>query len=140
MQMRNCDDVGHVTALDQSERTPKSAHLNDNRGLPRGAPGGEKLSTNQNAPFQISIIRMSPKICTFLLIQMPPHTTTVYEGRFVGFRIKNLLFLRRLKFLYICMHIGSCVTIFGVISKHMGRIQKWMVRDISIDCLTRRAG
>ena len=36
MQMKSCDVIGHVTALDQSNAYPKSAHLSDNRGLPRG--------------------------------------------------------------------------------------------------------
>ena len=45
---------GGETALDQSESAPKSAHLSDNRGLYGGAPSGNKRTTNQNAPFQIS--------------------------------------------------------------------------------------
>ena len=45
---------GGETALDQSDAYPKSAYLSDNRGLYSGAPGGNKRTTNQNAPFQIS--------------------------------------------------------------------------------------
>ena len=37
MEMRSCDVIGHVTALDQSNAYPKSAHLRDNRGSPRCA-------------------------------------------------------------------------------------------------------
>ena len=37
MEMRSCDIICHVTALDQSNAYPKSAHLSDNRGLPHGA-------------------------------------------------------------------------------------------------------
>ena len=90
----SCDVIGHVTSLDPWEWTPrgapwwwncyrpirclpKSAHLSDNRGLYGGAPGGNKRTTNQNAPFQISTNQKLTQICTFLLIQMPPYTTTI---------------------------------------------------------------
>ena len=45
---------GGETALEQSDAYPKSAHLSDNRGLNCVAPSGNKRTTNQNAPFQIS--------------------------------------------------------------------------------------
>ena len=42
--------------------SPKSCHLSDNRGLYSGAPGGNKRTTNQNAPFQISTNQNEPQI------------------------------------------------------------------------------
>ena len=65
MQM-SCDVIGHVTALDQSELAPvappggetaldqseSAPHLSDNMGFHVAPPGGNKRTTNQNAPFQ----------------------------------------------------------------------------------------
>ena len=42
---------GGETALDQSE---SALHLSDNRGFHVAPSGGNKRTTNQNAPFQIS--------------------------------------------------------------------------------------
>ena len=52
---------GGETALDQSESAPKSVHLNDNRGFHVAPPGGNKRTTNQNAPFQISTNQNEPQ-------------------------------------------------------------------------------
>ena len=46
------------------------------------------------------------------------------------------MLILRLKWL----HIGSGVTIFEMISKHMGRMLKCVVRDILIYCPTRMTG
>ena len=57
--------------------------------------------------------------------------------------IKITLILKRLKGLYMytwLLVIGSGVTICGVISKHMGRMLRCVVRYILIDCLTSRTG
>ena len=80
----SCDVIGHVTALDQSDpsiqlppcRPPSGETALDQSestknlliwaiigGLYSGAPGGNKRTTNQNAPFQP--IRMSPKSAHF---------------------------------------------------------------------------
>ena len=70
----SCDVIGHVTVLDQSDPSTKLPPwrplvvkllstnqmltqilpLSDNRGLYGGAPSGNKRTTNQNAPFQMS--------------------------------------------------------------------------------------
>ena len=55
----------------------KSAHLSDNRGLYGGAPSGNKRTTNQNAPFQISTNQNELQICLFLSLQKDIHTTQV---------------------------------------------------------------
>ena len=62
---------------------PKFTHLSDNRGLYGGAPSGNKRTTNQNAPFQISTNQNEPQICSFLRIEMPPHTTDVIYCDFI---------------------------------------------------------
>ena len=53
----------------------KYCHLSDNRGLYGGAPSGNKRTTNQNAPFQISNNQNELQILPFLRIEMPPYTT-----------------------------------------------------------------
>ena len=60
--------------------SPKYAHLSDNRGLYGGAPSGNKRTTNQNAPFQISTNQNEPQICTFWRIKKLQHNTHVYGG------------------------------------------------------------
>ena len=50
-------------------------------GLYGGAPSGNKRTTNQNAPFQISTNQNELQICPFWRIQMPPHTTNIANFR-----------------------------------------------------------
>ena len=96
MQM-SCDVIGHVMVLDQSDtstqlspwrplvvkllstnhKVPQMLSLSDNRGLYGGASSGNKRTTNQNAPFQISTNQNEPQNLPFLRIEMPPYTTSV---------------------------------------------------------------
>ena len=89
----SCDVIEHVTSLDQSEYAPvappggetaldqsESAqtfpHLSAKRGLYGGAPSGNKRTTNQNAPFQISTNQNEPQN---LLIFKPSKTLIYYS-------------------------------------------------------------
>ena len=104
----SCDVIGHVTALDQSYPStqlppwrplvvkllstnqkvpPKFTHLSDNRGLYDGAPSGNKRTTNQNAPFQISTNQNEPQISSFLRIQNCTHTTLAHWKGYMIFFI-----------------------------------------------------
>ena len=68
--------LGHVTALDQSEAYPKSAPARGRYGvIPVAPPGGNKRTTNQNAPFKIST---NQKVTQNLHIFMPSDAPIYY--------------------------------------------------------------
>ena len=77
-----CSAPGGETALDQSERAPKSPHLSDNRGLYRGAPSGNKRTTNQKATFQISTNQNEPQ--NLLIFDVPKDTHTTFVFSFIS--------------------------------------------------------
>ena len=64
---------GGETALNQ--KVPQILQLSDNRGLYGGTSSGNKRTTNQNAPFQISTNQNEPQILPFLSLQNCIHTT-----------------------------------------------------------------
>ena len=96
MQM-SCDVIGHVMVLDPSDpstqlppwrplvvkmlstnqKVPKILPLSNNRGLYGGASSGNKRTTNQNAPFQISTNQNEPQNLPFLSLQNCTHTTKI---------------------------------------------------------------
>ena len=63
----SCDVIGHV--LSTNQKVPQILPLSDNRGLYGGASSGNKRTTNQNAPFQISTNQNEPQNLTFWRIE-----------------------------------------------------------------------
>ena len=88
--VNSCDVIGHVTALDQSDpstqltrsapggetaldQSESAPHLSVNRGF----HGGNKRTTNQNAPFQITTNQNEANCSTNLSLQKLLHTTVL---------------------------------------------------------------